>query len=93
MKKLTTRIAGLFCAGAALLSSCVQMFNGPTAANMRPSYVAMETNSGRILYAANPNERRPIGMLANVANAIVVLDWVNSKNVSMDTQIVVPAVA
>ena len=93
MKKLTTRIAGLFCAGAALLSSCVQMFNGPTAANMRPSYVAMETNSGRILYAANPNERRPIGMLANVANAIVVLDWINSKNVSMDTQLVVPATA
>ena len=93
MKKLTSRIAVLACAGATLLSSCTQMFSGPTAANMRPSYVAMETNSGRILYAANPNERRPIGMLANVANAIVVLDWVKSKNVSMDTVLIVPAAA
>lgn len=93
MKKLTSRIAVLACAGAALLSSCAQMFSGPTAADMRPSYVAMETNSGRILYAANPNERRPIGMLANVANAIVVLDWVKSKNVSMDTVLIVPAAA
>lgn len=90
MKKLTPRIAVLACAGLTLLSSCTQMFSGPTAANMKPSYLAMETNSGRILYAANPNERRPIGMLANIATAVVVLDWVNTSNVSMETQLTVP---
>ena len=93
MKRLTPRFAALLCAGAALLSSCTQVFSGPTAADMQPSYVAMETNSGRILYAANPNERRPIGMLANIATAIVVLDWVNSSHVSMETQLTVPAEA
>lgn len=90
MKKLTPRIAVLACAGLTLLSSCTQMFSGPTAADMKPSYLAMETNSGRILYAANPNERRPIGMLANIATAVVVLDWVNTSNVSMETQLTVP---
>lgn len=89
MKKLKSRIALLLTAGAALLSSCSM----PVASDMTPSYVAMETNSGRILYAANPNERRPIGMLANVATAIVVLDWVNSKGVSMDTILSVPEAA
>ncbi len=88
MKKLTSIIAGFACAGAALLSfnSCATK----TAAEMRPSYVAMETHSGRILYAANPNERRPIGMLANVATAIVILDWMNSRGISMDTMLTVP---
>ncbi len=90
MKRLTPRIAVLACAGLTLLSSCTQMFSGPTAADMKPSYLAMETNSGRILYAANPNERRPIGMLANIATAVVVLDWVNTSNVSMETQLTVP---
>ncbi len=90
MKKLTSRIALSVCAGLALLNSCTQMFSGPTAADMRPSYLAMETNSGRILYAANPNERRPIGMLANIATAVVVLDWVNTGNVSMETLLTVP---
>ncbi|MBQ3218169.1 MAG: D-alanyl-D-alanine carboxypeptidase [Akkermansia sp.] len=90
MKRLSLRIVGLVCAGLALLSSCTGIFSGPMAADMKPSYLAMETNSGRILYASNPNERRPIGMLANIATAVVVLDWVSSGNVSMETQLTVP---
>lgn len=93
MKKLTTRIVGLLSMSSAILCSCSQMFSGPTAAEMQPSYLAMETNSGRILYAVNPNERRPIGMLANIATAIVVLDWANTRNVSMETELTVPAEA
>lgn len=90
MKRLTTRIAGLACVGAALLSACTGV---RTAADMKPSYLAMETHSGRILYAANPNERRPIGMLANIATAVVTIDWVNSGNVSMETMLTVPVSA
>lgn len=59
----------------------------------QPSYLAMETYSGRILYTGNPNERRPIGMLANIATALVVIDWMNMKNISMDQVLTVPAAA
>ncbi|MDO5471778.1 MAG: hypothetical protein Q4F35_00430 [Akkermansia sp.] len=93
MKKLITRFAGLMCVSAAMLSSCTQMFSGPTAAQMKPSYLAMETNSGRILFSQNPNERRPIGMLTNIATALVALDWANARNVSMETELTVPAQA
>lgn len=55
-----------------------------------PSYLAMETYSGRILYTGNPNERRPIGMLANIATALVIIDWMEMKNVSMDKMLTVP---
>ena len=90
MKRLNSLIAVFVCAGAALLSSCTGV---RTADRMRPSYLAMETNSGRVLYAANANERRPIGMLANIATAVVVVDWVNSHNVSMETMLTVPVSA
>lgn len=94
MNKLSFKIAGLFSAGAALLaSSCSQIDSTPAAASMQPSYVAMETNSGRILYASNPNEKRPMGMLANIAAALVTLDWINAKQINLDTQISVPAAA
>lgn len=91
MKKPTSIITAFFCAGAALLGSCTQV--APTAAEMKPSYVAMETNSGRILYAENPNEKRPIGMLSNIVTALVTLDWVRSRGISMETQLAVPASA
>lgn len=58
-----------------------------------PSYLAVETYSGRILYAGNPNEMRPIGMLANVATALVVLDWINASNIDMGRMLTVPAQA
>lgn len=67
------------------------MFGPKTAAEMQPSYIVVETNSERILYAQNANERRPIGMIANVATALVIMDWMNSKGVSLDTMLTVPA--
>lgn len=59
----------------------------------KPSYMAIETYSGRILYTGNPNELRPIGMLANVATALVVLDWIEHSKVDMNRIITVPASA
>lgn len=92
MNKGMKRIIGILCAGAAaLLGSCSQMFSAKTAAEMQPSYLVMETNNERVLFSQNANERRPIGMLSNIATAIVVMDWMKAKNVSMDTMLTVPA--
>lgn len=89
-----------FAVGAAALvaffgSSCTELGADSTTppAQRTPSYLALETYSGRILYTGNPNERRPIGMLTNVATALVVLDWVNSRGISMGKELTVPAYA
>ena len=75
-------------------TSCSEFDPTPTPPTERaPSYLAVETYSGRILHTGNPNERRPIGMLANIATALVVLDWVDARNVNMDREITVPAEA
>ncbi len=91
MKKLPTLLTGLAAAAVAALScSCTQQVAQPPAT---PSYVAMETFSGRVLYASNSDERRPIGMLANIATAAVVLDWIAAHNVPLDTMLTVPETA
>lgn len=93
------RYKAFFCACAvavaSLCASCEQLGGGaPVPPGQRtPSYLAVETYSGRILYTGNPNERRPIGMLANVATALVTLDWVNSRDISMGKMLTVPAEA
>lgn len=78
-------------AGSLLLSNCasIEEMSGGGSREL-PSYVAMETNSGRILYASNANIKRPIGMLSNVATGLMVLDWVKSRRVNMDTMLTVP---
>ncbi len=87
MKRASTYLAGLAAVLGAALCSCTQVAD-PT--SLQPSYVAMETNSGRIVYAANCDMRRPIGMLANIATAVVALDWVNAADVPLDTMLTVP---
>lgn len=57
------------------------------------SYIAVESNTGRILYSSNANAKRPIGMLSHVATAVVVIDWMQSRGVSSSTLITVPAAA
>lgn len=88
MNKFTKSICALVCALAGVLSSCQNSYTSPL--KLKPSYVAIETNSGRVLYASQSNERRPIGMLTNVACALVALDWAESRGISMDTMLVVP---
>ncbi len=87
MKRVTSLCAALAVAVSAVVCSCSQVPDPATAA---PSYVAMETNSGRILYASGSDVRRPIGMLANIATAVVAIDWINSQSVAMDTMLTVP---
>ena len=84
----------MLCAGTAvMLGACSQIFPPKTAAEMSPSYIVVETNNERVLFSENANERRPIGMLANIATALVVLDWMKSENLSMDTMLTVPQAA
>ncbi len=83
----TSTFAGLVVACAAALSSCTEYADPAT---LKPSYVAMETNSGRILFASNSDMRRPVGMLANVATAMVILDWIDAQAVPMDQILTVP---
>ncbi len=78
-------------AGSLLLSNCASFEELASGGSLSaPSYVAMETNSGRILYASNANIKRPIGMLANIATGMVVLDWVKARGIHMDTLLTVP---
>lgn len=92
MNKHLTILCSLAVAAAALLSSCSSS-EGVLPENTTPSYVCVEVNSGRLLYASNATEKRPIGMLANVATGCVVTDWVKAANVNLDTLITVPAEA
>ena len=89
MKKHLTILCSLAAACAALLSSCSS--TEPTLpADTQPSYVCLEVNSGRVLYASNATEKRPVGMLANLATACVAMDWIKAADVNLDTRITVP---
>lgn len=87
----STIIAMVAAAGSLLLSCCTSLEElSGGGSSTAPSYVAMETNSGRILYASNANIKRPVGMLANIATGMMVLDWVKSRGINMDTMLTVP---
>lgn len=92
MKKIhTLRLLPALLAAMLGLVSCGHTDKITPPQERQPSYLAMETYSGRILYTGNPNERRPIGMLANIATALVIIDWMSMKNISMDQMLTVPA--
>lgn len=57
------------------------------------SYIALEVNSGRVLYASKAETVRPAAMLTHVATAIVALDWLSRTKVDLNSVITVPAVA
>ena len=56
-----------------------------------PSQVAIESNSGRVLFASTINAKRPIGMLTTVSTAAVVHDWVQHIQINPCKLITVPA--
>ncbi len=99
--KHTTLITSLVSGSLALgfLSSCSSTsrlrnyFDNTKAAPSKPSYVAVESNTGRVIYAFNANKRRKIGMLTNLATAAVIADWAKSRNIDMCSMMTVPAEA
>ncbi len=73
------------------LSSC-KFFGDifPPPQQTKPSYVAVENNSGRIIYSNNSVGERPIGMLTNVMTAAVAVDWIRSQNIDASSLLSVP---
>ncbi len=92
MSKALTYLCTLGVIVSSLFSSCSYQ-DIITPEKTTPSYVALEVNSGRVLYASNSNLKRPIGMLTNLATAVVVMDWVRAHGIDMNLQIAVPAQA
>ena len=92
MNKALTYLCALGGVISSMLTSCSHQ-SILTPDKTTPSYIAMEVNSGRVLYSSNSNIKRPIGMLTNLATAVVIMDWVKAHQVDMNRQITVPAQA
>ena len=92
MNKALTYLCALGAAVSGLFTSCTYQ-SIVTPEKTTPSYVALEVNSGRVLYSSNSNLKRPIGMLTNLATAVVIMDWVKAYKVDMNRLITVPAEA
>ena len=71
-----------------LTLACVFQFSAQ--AQERPSYIAIEANSGKLLFSSNAEEKRPVASLSQVATAMVALDWVARTRLPLDTFIAVP---
>ncbi len=54
------------------------------------SYLVMEANSGKVLLAANSEQKRPVASLTKIATAKVVLDWARVSHSSLSTMAIVP---
>ena len=68
--------------------ACVFQFSAQ--AQERPSYIAIEANSGKLLFSSNAEAKRPVASLSQVATAMVALDWVARTRLPLDTFITVP---
>ena len=87
------RLAGLSLLSLVSMVACTGVERVAPPTQRTPSYLALEAYSGRVLYTGNPNELRPIGMLTNVATALVVIDWINARHIDTGRILVVPASA
>lgn len=59
-------------------------------ASAQESSIIVEAHSGKILAAANPEQRRPVASLTKIATALVVLDWAEAAQTDLATTAVVP---
>lgn len=71
-----------------LTLACAFLFSAQ--AQEKPSYIAIEANSGKLLFSSNAEARRPVASLSQVATAMVTLDWVARTRLPLDTFISVP---
>lgn len=70
------------------------LFLSPAAFAQNPeSYIALEVNSGRVLYSSRAEAVRPAAMLTHVATAVVALDWLSRTKVDLNSVISVPSIA
>lgn len=74
-----------------LISYCFVIFGGLSVLQANaPSYIAIESNSGKVLFSQAAEEKRPISSLAQVATALVALDWIERTRVDLNQIIIVP---
>jgi D-alanyl-D-alanine carboxypeptidase len=78
----------LFISLAVLLTAVCSLALG--ADNYTPSYIAVEVNSGRVLYSSNAEQVRPISSLSQVATALVALDWAERTGIDLNRVLTVP---
>ena len=54
-----------------------------------PSYFAIDAHTGKILYAENENQSRPVASLVKIATAMVVFDWAGASKKSLSQEAIV----
>lgn len=62
-------------------------------AQQADAYVVMDDNSGHIFSASNENRKLPVGSLANIATAMVVLDWLDVTKGNGNVEVPIPPAA
>lgn len=63
------------------------------AQNSAAAFVIMDSASGHILNASNPDKKLQVGSLTKIATAVVVLDWLEVTKRSVDELATVPPTA
>ncbi len=60
----------------------------PVSAQASESVIVVEAHSGKILVAANSNEKRPVASLNKIATAVVTVDWATATNTDLGTTVI-----
>ncbi len=71
----------------------IALFIAVNAVRAVESYVVVDNQSGHILGARDPDEKRQIASLTKIATALVVLDWAKLTNADLGELVTVPAAA
>lgn len=73
-----------------IIAICIAT-HGRASAQGDESVMMLEAHSGKILFAVNSNQRRPVASLAKMATAAVAIDWATATGADIGkTTIVVP---
>ena len=54
------------------------------------AYAVIDSASAHVLISRNENKRIPVGSLTNIATAMVVLDWLQTRNHDMNESVSIP---
>lgn len=73
-----------------ILTSSLSLLALSSTAVAEESYVAFDSYSGKVFFAKQTEQKRPIASLTKIATAKVVLDWATVSKTSLDTLILVP---
>lgn len=80
----------LFAIAGALMAAALLSPQPDALAQAPAAYMVMDSASGRVLLAANPNKKLAVGSLANIATAMVVLDWLELRKRDINEAVTIP---